>query len=175
MPDYSKSKIYTIRCRTNESLIYVGSTTEKYLSTRLAKHRGDSKLEKCMNYKLYVEVNNDWSNWYIELHENYPCNSKEELCKREGEIIRQIGTLNSKIAGRDKRQYYFENIDKIKEYQKQYQIENFDKIKEQQKHYQIENSEKIKEYKKEYKIKNAEKIKEQQKQYYKKKKNEISI
>ena len=31
-----------------------------------------------MNYKLYVEANNDWSDWYIELHENYPCNTKEE-------------------------------------------------------------------------------------------------
>ena len=45
MPDYSKGKIYTIRCRTNESLIYVGSTVEKYLSTRLAKHKVKVKLK----------------------------------------------------------------------------------------------------------------------------------
>ncbi len=29
--------------------------------------------------------------FYIELHENYNCNSKEELNRREGEIIRQMG------------------------------------------------------------------------------------
>jgi hypothetical protein len=54
------------------------------------------------------------------LVENYPCNNREELCKREGEIIRLIGTLNSNIAGRDKMLYYIDNADKIKEQHKIY-------------------------------------------------------
>jgi hypothetical protein len=29
-----------------------------------------------MNRLLYIEVNDDWDNWYIELYENYPCNNK---------------------------------------------------------------------------------------------------
>ncbi len=61
------------------------------------RHKACNKTEKNMKFKLYVEVNNDWSNWYIELYENYPCNNREELCKREGEIIRLIGTLNSNV------------------------------------------------------------------------------
>ena len=36
----------------------------------------------------------------IELFENFPCNSKEELNKKEGQIIREIGTINKQIAGR---------------------------------------------------------------------------
>ena len=28
MPDYENAKIYTIRCKTDENLIYVGSTTQ---------------------------------------------------------------------------------------------------------------------------------------------------
>jgi hypothetical protein len=91
---------------------------------------------------LHQEINNDWSNWYIELYENFPCSCKEELCKREGEIIRLIGNLNIRIEGR------------------------------KQKEYQIENKEKIKEKKKEYKKKNTEKIKEYNKEYYLRKKTE---
>ena len=77
MPDYNEGKIYTVRCRNDKSLIYVGSTVEKYLSSRYSKHRCD---KTCSLYK-YIErnCNSDWSDWYIELHELYPCNSKIEL------------------------------------------------------------------------------------------------
>ena len=33
-------------------------------------------------------------------YENYPCENEEQLNKREGEIIREIGTVNKQIAGR---------------------------------------------------------------------------
>ena len=110
---------------------------------------------------MYVEVNNDWSNWYIELYENYPCNSKEELLKKEGEVIRLIGSLNSRIAGRTEKEYKKDNAEKNKEYQKQYRIEYANKKQESNKQYRIKNVDKIKQYL----IDNAEKIKEQQKQY----------
>ena len=176
MPDYSKGKIYTIRNRNDDTKIYVGSTIQS-LAVRFGGHKKHSKIEKYMNMKLYIEVNNDWSNWYIELYENYSCENREQLLKREGEIIRLIGTLNVKIAGRDIKQYridnadkikqyYIDNADKKKEYNKQYRIENADRLKQ----YYIDNAEKIKEYQKQYQIQNAEKIKEYQKQYYQKKK-----
>ncbi len=41
----------------------------------------------------------------------YSCNNVEELWKREGEIIRLIGTLNSRIEGRGTKQYYIDNAD----------------------------------------------------------------
>ena len=172
MPDYSKGQIYTIRCRTDDTKIYVGSTIQP-LYKRFYNHKIDSKNEKCMNMKLYIEVNGNWDDWYIELYENYPCNNKNELEKREGEIIRLIGTLNRYIAGRDNKQYNIDNADKIKQYYienadkiKQYNIENADKIKERKKQYYIENADKIKQY---Y-IENADKIKERKKQNYLKKK-----
>jgi len=31
----------------------------------------------------YKEVE-DWGDWYIELYEDFPCDRKEQLCKREG-------------------------------------------------------------------------------------------
>jgi hypothetical protein len=39
------------------------------------------------------------SNFCIELGENLKCEIKEELRKREGKIIRQIGILNRKNGG----------------------------------------------------------------------------
>lgn len=171
MPDYSNGKIYTIRNRNDDTKIYVGSTIQP-LYKRFYKHK--SKSKQCMNYLLYKEVNNDWTNWYIELYENYPCNSKEELLKREGEVIRLIGTLNMIIAGRDKKEYRIENIDKIKEMNQHYYIENMDKIKELHKQYKVANADKIKEYKKQYQKENAEKINEYNRLYRLKKKEEKS-
>ena len=89
---YQRGQIYTIRCRYDDSLVYVGSTTQ-HLAKRMHQHRiaKDKKVTSLNNV-----VCGDWDNWYIELYEHCPCNSKQELEKREGEVIRQIGTINSK-------------------------------------------------------------------------------
>ncbi len=54
------------------------------------------------------------------LFEDFPTDRKEQLNKREGEVISEIATLNKNIAGREYKGYqkeYFENNkDKIKEY-----------------------------------------------------------
>ena len=91
MIDYSKSKIYTIRNQNDTSLIYVGSTTQQ-LSKRWGEHKGKSRVYPLR--LLYRTINNPWDDWYIELHQLCPCNSKEELQQKEREIIRLIGNLN---------------------------------------------------------------------------------
>ena len=137
MPNYQDGKIYTIRNYTDNEMIYVGSTTET-LSQRLAKHRSACKYDK--KCSLYSHIaDNDWSNWYIELYENYPCNNRVELDKKEGEVIRLIGTINKKIAGRTGAEYYMDNLIKIKKYYE----ENVDKVKEYKKKYYENNKEKI--------------------------------
>ena len=123
---YQRGKVYTIRCRYDDSLIYVGSTIDK-LAKRMARHRLD---KKCSLYKL---VDGDWNNWYIELYEDFPCDNKEQLEKREGEVIREIATINQVVAGRTKKEYRQDNRDKFVEYMKQYQQDNRDKILEKQK------------------------------------------
>ena len=130
MPDYQQGKIYTIRCKTDDTLIYVGSTIQP-LAKRWGTHKVKSKNHQ--NRLIYQTINNDWDDWYIELHSLYPCNSKEELCKKEGEIIREIGTLNIKIEGRTKKEYREDHKEEIKkwfndnkeywkEYRKEYNI-----------------------------------------------------
>ena len=135
MKDYSKSCIYTVRCLIDNDLIYVGSTT-KPLSQRYTAHKYG---KKCSLYKyINNNFNGDWNDWYIELYEEYPCDNVEQLNKREGEIIRLIGTINSSIAGRTSREYYLDNIDKILEQKKQYYLNHRDKRLEQMKQYSKE-------------------------------------
>ena len=101
MPDYSKGKIYKILNNIDDE-IYVGSTTET-LGQRMAKHRAARKSKP--QYKLYKHMNElGVDNFYIELIENYPCNDVYELRAREGYYIREIGTLNTKVAGRSQRE-----------------------------------------------------------------------
>ncbi len=100
MPDYKNSKIYTIRCKTDNNLIYVGSTTQP-LSKRMVEHRSKHNEEKSDSYTnpLYIKMREfGIENFFIELYEDYPCERKEQLEKREGEIIWNIGNLNRVIG-----------------------------------------------------------------------------
>ena len=133
MVNYQLGKIYTVRSLTSPE-IYVGSTVAP-LCKRMAQHRRDWKKEEVLG--LHKEIVKDINEWYIELYELFPCNLKCELEKREGEVIRQIGTLNKRIAGRTRKEYYIDNFDKINEKQKEYYIDNADKLKEYSKEYRI--------------------------------------
>ncbi len=59
-------------------------------------------------------------NFYIELYEDYPCERREQLNRKEEEFIRQLGTLNTVIAGRTHKEYYEINKDNIKEKRYEY-------------------------------------------------------
>jgi hypothetical protein len=179
---YNNGKIYTIRCRDNNNLIYVGSTVQP-LYKRWNQHKRTFKNENHKEYNklLYIKMRElGIENFYIELYKNINCKNIEELLKHEGEIIREIGILNKNIAGRtheesqhyyndknkeqikqQKKQYYENNKDKINEQRKQYNAHNKEQIKQQKKQYRNENQEQIKQY---Y-INNKEQIKEQRKQY----------
>jgi hypothetical protein len=159
MPDYNKGKIYTIRCRTDDTLIYVGSTIQS-LGVRIGGHKIKSRDIKCHNMILYKTINNNWDDWYIELYEEYPCENKEQLNKREGEIIRLIGTLNILEAGRTRQEYYQDNKEELLKIKKEYYENNKDKIKETQKAYNNNNREQKIEYNKIYHNNNKERAKE---------------
>jgi len=152
---YENGKIYLVKCKKNPKLIYVGSTYMS-LEERLKLHRIDK------NCSLYKHVNGDWDNWYIELYEDYPCKNKYILRRREGEVQKQIATINKNIAGRTIKEWCEDNREKILEQQKQYNQDNREKIKQ----YYQDNREKILEQRKQYHQDNLEKISEYHKQYY---------
>ena len=107
---YNIGKIYTIRCYNDDKLIYVGSTVQP-LYKAWNEHKSTHKNENSKKYNklLYVKMREiGIDSFYIELHENCNCNCIEELKKKVGEIIRNIGTLNKTIYGREQK-----NIDNL--------------------------------------------------------------
>ena len=68
------------------------------------------------------------------MHELYPCNSKQELYKSEGEIIKQIGRLSSQIAGRTHKEsnktWVENNRDKHNQINRRFYEKNKDLIEE---------------------------------------------
>ena len=147
---YKRGMIYTIRNIKDDTMVYVGSTINT-LSKRFGSHKDACKVGSSISLYSYIE-NNDWTDFYIELHENYPCNNKKELNRREGQVIREIGSINKCIAGRTQKEYKKDNYDKIKkwrednpEYNKKYYEGNAEYFKEYKKKYYEENAEKYKE------------------------------
>jgi len=159
--DYQNGKIYCIRSFQTE-LIYIGSTTQS-LSKRFSLHKN--------NYRRWTNTNIGYiyafeilmyEDCYIELIEDCPCNSKDELRRREGQLIREMeNVVNKRIEGRTDIEYYNDNKEQILLHQKEYYEANKDKKKE---YYQ-----KNKELKKEYYQKNKLRILQYQHEYKKNK------
>jgi len=142
MNKYQNTKIYTIRCYESND-IYVGSTVEK-LSIRMAKHRNDYKrfLAGAYNYVTSFEIIK-YPSAYIELLEQYPCESKEQKTAREGYHIRIMDCVNKHIAGRTKAEYRRDNSELIKQINKRYYEKNQHAISRKKKQYRRDNLEKI--------------------------------
>ena len=120
MNRYEKGKIYKI-VSVDYSKCYIGSTTES-LKKRFERHRGKYKeylkggADNTRAYWLFDEVGVE--NCKIELIENYPCNSREELERKEGEYIKNTKCVNKVIAGRTRQEYKKDEYD-YKSYQEQ--------------------------------------------------------
>lgn len=136
MSKYNEGKIYLLKNKNDPNLVYVGSTINT-LYNRLKSHKSNCKIKP--NTLLYKTINNDWDNWDITLYENYKCETKKDLQKREGEIIRLFGSLNTKIEGRTHKEYYNENRTNVLKQKKDYYHANRDKILEGKKIYYINN------------------------------------
>ena len=166
--DYQNGKIYTIRSPHTEKY-YIGSTAStlvKRFSDHKTKTRNKNKKNPTTSKIIF-----DYGDAYIELLELFPCGSKIELNKREGELQRlhRNDIVNTKFECR--------TAQELKEQKKEYYSNNSDIIKEQIKEYKKINAEAIKEQKRDYYKKNIEKIREKNKKYREAKKilNEIIL
>jgi hypothetical protein len=167
---YNNSKIYKI-CSNLTNKIYIGSTTQS-IQQRLSEHAG--------NYKHYLKTNTHYISSYeiiklgdafIVLLEQCNFNNKQQLERREGEIMKLNinNIINKHIAGRTLEEYLNDNKEILenrrKEYNKEYIIINAEHIKEKHKEYHINNAEHVSQNKKEYYNNNKEIIAEKIKQY----------
>lgn len=96
MVNTNDGKIYCIRS-PNTDKIYIGSTCQR-LSARMSGHR--AKRNKCTSMRII-----DCGDSYIELIENYPCTTKDELLAREKHWIRSdqyknivVNTIGNRVC-----------------------------------------------------------------------------
>ena len=114
---YARGQIYTIRSHLTDK-IYVGSTIQP-LCKRLSEHKKAYKCYKTSGKHRYtasfeiIEIDPDC---YIELYENYSCESKQELNRREGQVIRSMDCVNKVVAGRTMVEWIQDNPDYYKQY-----------------------------------------------------------
>jgi hypothetical protein len=85
---YQNGKIYKIIYINDTNKIYIGSTT-KTLEKRFRAHIDDSKKYKDKEFNNFPKFlyENGYEQFNIELIENFPCNFRLELEKREKEIM----------------------------------------------------------------------------------------
>jgi hypothetical protein len=162
MERYQNGKIYKMVCNKT-GLVYIGSTTEKYLSNRLKGHRKD--------YRYFLNGKNDFitsfkilenDDCYIELVELFPCNSKDELLARERyyfDTIKCVNKLRPKVTEE-------ERITKDREYDKKYRETNKEKKQQYDQEYHTKNKEKIQEKNRERYETNKEKRQEQNREWF---------
>ena len=141
MSKYQNGKIYKI-VDVGYNKCYIGSTCEK-LSKRMARHRQKyhtylkEPVDFFSSFKLFEEFGVE--SCKIELIENYPCKSREELLRREGHYIKQSECVNKVVSGRTNKEYKLDNIEKIREQKR----EAYYKDKEEGNSYYQRNKERI--------------------------------
>ena len=147
MPEYSQGKIYKL-VDSDDICLYVGSTVQS-LDLRLYGHK--YAYVYGVNLPLYRYIRslgeNGWVGISIHLVCEAPCNTLDELRQIEGGYIRLLKPIcNRVIAGRDSKQYYIDNKDRIRQfyqdhktrlidYQKQYNLAHADHIRDYMRHY----------------------------------------
>ena len=180
MPDYQKAKIYKL-WSPSKNLVYYGSTTQT-LSQRLAQHIKRKRLNVGGQYTSYLVL--DCEDYKIELVEEYPCNNRQQLDKKEGEYIKNNECVNTMIAGRTPQEYYEDNIEYQHQKNKNYHENNKEKIAERMRIWREANKEEIaersrlwreankekrNEYSKKWRENNPEKVKEYNSKKYREK------
>ena len=133
MNKYQNGKIYKI-VSSDYSKCYIGSTCES-LSQRMARHRnkykvylkGDITLTR--SFDLFDQYGVE--NCKIELIENFPCENKEELRKREGHYIQNTECINKYVAGRNRtfKEYYQDNKEKCNAQRREYKEKHKEELK----------------------------------------------
>ena len=130
---YENAKIYCI-LNTLDDDVYVGSTCQT-LTQRMTKHRYNTKSRPDAMKITQKMKEQGIEHFYMELLEEYPCNNKDELMKKEGEWINKIATVNEKIMGRTKAEYAKQWREKNREQylatRREHRKNNIDKLREQ--------------------------------------------
>jgi hypothetical protein len=177
---FPSAVVYVLQCIDN--YYYIGSTIN-HPRYRLNNHKKDSIAFP--DRHVYKHINSiGWENVHLDIVEEYPCDTKEELHKREDECIKQslndMYCLNYNRACVSKEEhrenmtnYYLANREKIIEQHREYIKTNKEKVEAYHANYRIENAAERAEYSRQYAAENPEAVKATKKAYYEEHKEEI--
>ena len=129
---YNRGKIYKLVCNVT-GLVYIGSTTQKYLCQRLAGHNSNFKSwtnQKTKQFCSSFEVLK-LGNYSAILIEECNCQNKDQLHARERFHIENTNKCVNLFTPN-------QTHDEIVEYNKKYQIENKAKLSEYRKKYYLD-------------------------------------
>jgi len=90
MPDYSKTVIYKIQHEDDESLVYIGSTTD--FTKRKCSHKSRCNNPKEFNRKLYqmIRDNGGWNCFKMIQIKEFPCNNRREAEAEEDRFMMEL-------------------------------------------------------------------------------------
>lgn len=176
---YTKGKIYRLLC--DDGHYYIGSTTNT-LAGRLSNHKQSSKTQTS---RVYQHINNiGWDNVMIEMIEEFPCDSKDELTAKEDTYIKELKSdelcLNfnrPNIPPEEKKillkEYYEAHKEEIMEKHRVYNEKNREKVDQYQSDYRLVNAQKRREYTRNYAKEHPEWKLQSDREYYEKNKEKI--
>jgi hypothetical protein len=138
--DYKNGKIYKI-VDIGYNKMYIGSTTQplyKRFSNHKAKYNQfkSGKGHKYSIFDIFDEFGIE--NCKIELIEEYQCENKSQLERKEGEHIKINKCMNKIIVGRTNKEYFIDNKNKINERNRKYYEKNKNILNEKNKEYHKE-------------------------------------
>jgi hypothetical protein len=181
---YENSKIYKLQ--HTDGHFYIGSTYAE-LRERLRGHK--TRAKEYPERKVYAHIAGDWSKVRILLIEEFSCENKDQLRRKEDEYIQKelnnplclnvlhavLNVEKRKAKEREyKQEYRAEHLDEIRERDKAYYEENREEIREKQAEYYVENAETIKEQAREYRAEHREECKARDRAYYEAHKDEFA-
>lgn len=165
---YSRGKIYKLVNDVDEEF-YVGSTCLP-LYKRFAWHKEASKYRQSQIYQHFNHIG--WDKVKIILIEEFPCNNKMELLRKEREYFDKLkpklNTYRPFITEEERKtafaeyyqEYRVQNKEHFEQMNKEYRAKNKDKISQTKKEYHQKNKDKIIQYVKEHTRRNITKVKE---------------
>ena len=145
MVNYNNGKIYKIEDLGGE-MCYIGSTTKDYLSKRMVAHRSNYKHFKTTGaknvtvFQIFDKYGID--NCRIVLIELCPCDTKDELLKREAYYMKLFPCVNTHIP--------IKSQNTKKEYEQDYHTEHKEERNQKSRQYNSDHKEQIRTYKLEY-------------------------
>ena len=174
--DYSNGLIYSIVCKTDETMLYIGSTTN--FTKRKSEHKKNTIDDKSKKYHIQkyvmIRANGGWDNFEMKPIKEFPCESKIQLVIEEERIrVETKANLNAMRAYRtteEHKEYNKTYNEKHKEHRTQLHKKCYethsDKKKERSRKQYAENKEEMKENNKEYREAHKEEIKKSRQMWY---------